>query len=485
MPYHQWKRRIKRKEKMDAVPCRGGTVINEQDSSQLAKLEAQVVQQGKCQSPKLQEFALLSSLQLHKHSNATLSCQFCQRVFPCTTSLSTHLLQQHTAVPESQGLEGQPLNYLFNQQDGGPYACAPSLTSLPLAQSPPSPIRPHLCSLCPREFRSQAGLACHQRLRHPVEWKRAQSRFWKEGGDKFPCPFCDKVFCHSPSLSRHHARCHKKVNRKTMTKHRRKSQLFPCRSCDMVFSQTSKLYLHRKEQHRRLEGNGEQMTAGATGKKKRRETHPCHLCSKVFPDPVSHWAHLKTHRGQQKRKQRGKMVCEPDKEQEVAHRRLFQCQQCDKAFRHRCDLNRHLNTHSKIREKSDPVWGPASEIGGGPAGKGERRRVKVDQEHGECQEKGDDGTFPCPSCEEVFSLHSALREHEEVHRSMGGVGRCSVCSHGMDNFRRMGRKVAGFYHCVPCKHAFRTLSVFLQHCQMHLLPCKDKEGGADSSHSDD
>ncbi|XP_061116041.1 zinc finger protein 883 [Conger conger] len=566
---------------MDTVPCSRGTVVNEEDSSQLAKLEAQAVQQEKCQSLKQQgpkdaircydsgqsfielpgllrhrqrdhtlrkphrcqacgqEFALLSSLQLHKHSDATLSCQFCQRVFPCSTSLATHLLQQHRAILENQGLQDQSFNY---HQNDGPYACVPcgrnfwqkpallhhqqagcdplsdlrpwphvgiltvsslipqaptppslpssavpiASTSLPPAYVAPSPIRSHLCSLCPREFRSQAGLACHQRLSHPLEWKRAQSRFWKQGGDRFPCPSCDKVFCHSPSLSQHQARCHmRKVKRKTRTKHRRKSQFFPCRSCDMVFSQTSKLYLHRKEQHCRLEGDGKQRTARPAGQLKRKHTHPCYLCSKVFPDALSYWAHLKTHSGQQRRIQRGKMVSELDKEQQVDQRRLFQCPQCDKAYSHRCNLSRHLHTHSKIREKSDPVLGPTDEIGEGPAGKGGRSSIKGHQAHKKCQDKEDDGTFPCPSCEEVFSLHSALREHEEVHQSMGGGWRCSVCSHGLDSFRRMGRNVAGFYHCVPCKHAFQTLSVFLQHCQMHLLPRTDKEGGTDSSDTND
>ncbi|KAJ8401560.1 hypothetical protein AAFF_G00378770 [Aldrovandia affinis] len=572
---------------MDAVPCSGGAVSNEQDS-QLAKLGAQVVQQGKWRSPKPQvskdvircdecgrsfieltglvrhkqrdhalrkphrchacgqEFALLSSLQLHKRSGATLSCQ--------------HLLQEHTERPESQGLEGWPFNNQF--QDGGPYACAPcgrdfsqkpallhhqqagcytlsdlrgpwndtgvltvpSLTlqapdppslplqapdppslpqapdppsllsspvpiaspSLPLASPPSSPSRSHLCSLCPRDFRSQAGLACHQRLRHPVEWKRAQAKFWKQGGDKFPCPSCDKVFCHSNSLSQHKARCRKtKVTGKTRNKQRLKAQLFPCRSCDMVFSQTSKLYLHRKEQHRRQEGDGEKRLAAgqtkrkeAAGQKKRREAYSCHLCSKVFSDPLSHWVHLKTHRAQQRLIQRGKRVSKPDKEQ------LFPCLQCDKVYRHRCNLSRHLHTHTKTSQTSNPVGRPAKEIGEGPAGKEGRRRLKDDQGCSEWRAKEDERTFPCPSCEEVFTLRSALREHEEVHQSMEGVSHCSVCSHGMGSFRGMGRMVAGFYHCVPCRQAFRTLSVFLQHCQMHLLPSPDKEG-TDARDADD
>ncbi|KAJ8263119.1 hypothetical protein COCON_G00155760 [Conger conger] len=472
------KRQIKGKEKMDTVPCSRGTVVNEEDSSQLAKLEAQAVQQEKCQSLKQQgpkdaircydsgqsfielpgllrhrqrdhtlrkphrcqacgqEFALLSSLQLHKHSDATLSCQFCQRVFPCSTSLATHLLQQHRAILENQGLQDQSFNY---HQNDGPYACVP----------------------CGRNFWQKPALLHHQ-----------------QAG-------CDPLSDLRP-WPHHQARCHmRKVKRKTRTKHRRKSQFFPCRSCDMVFSQTSKLYLHRKEQHCRLEGDGKQRTARPAGQLKRKHTHPCYLCSKVFPDALSYWAHLKTHSGQQRRIQRGKMVSELDKEQQVDQRRLFQCPQCDKAYSHRCNLSRHLHTHSKIREKSDPVLGPTDEIGEGPAGKGGRSSIKGHQAHKKCQDKEDDGTFPCPSCEEVFSLHSALREHEEVHQSMGGGWRCSVCSHGLDSFRRMGRNVAGFYHCVPCKHAFQTLSVFLQHCQMHLLPRTDKEGGTDSSDTND
>ncbi|KAJ8285595.1 hypothetical protein GJAV_G00028630, partial [Gymnothorax javanicus] len=553
---------------MDAVCCRGETVINEEDSSQLASIEAQLMLQDNCQGSKVQvpkhliscddcdqtfielsgllrhkqtehtlrkphrchacgqEFALLSSLQLHKHSNATLNCQFCKQVFQCSTSLASHLLQQHGALPASPELEGQSCNYLFNHHDGGPYACAPcgknfrqkpallhhqqagcykqsdswiagphtgnltvssltpqaptppplptspagiTLTSLPSTYLPPSPIRPHVCSLCPGEFRSRAGLACHQRLRHPLEWKRAQSKFWKLGGDRFPCPSCDKVFCHSVSLYQHQARCHKVVTRRRRTMRRCKSQCFPCSSCDMVFSQASKLYLHRKEQHQSNDENVEQSISGAVGQSKSKETHSCDACNKVLPDPLSYWAHVKTHHGLRRQIPKGKMVCEPDKKR-VANGRLFQCPQCDKTYRHRCNLSRHLHAHSKIREKSDRVAGRSDEIGGGPAGTGLKKRVKGDLEHKECPEKEDDGTFPCPSCEEVFSLQSALKEHEEVHQSLGGVQLCSVCGHDMDFFRRTSGKVAGFYHCVPCKQAFHTLCVFLQHCQKHLVP---------------
>ncbi|XP_036383667.1 zinc finger protein 271 [Megalops cyprinoides] len=553
---------------MDAVPIGVGAVrlqdafgncTTKTDSSQLAKLGAQAVQQGEKRSPKPQvpkdvfrcnecgrsflelaalvrhqqrdhalrkphrcyvcgqEFALLSSLQLHKRSHATLQCQLCQRSFSCTASLTNHILQQHTAVPENQGLEVWPFTCQIPCQDSGPYACAlcgrafshkPALlhhqqagchtlgdkralwphTALPTAphlmpqvptpsssappsftSNPPPPTRSHLCSLCPRGFRSRAGLACHQRLRHPLEWKRAQARFWKQGGDRFPCPSCDKVFCHSLSLSQHQTRCHtKKVKRKKRRKQRHTGNLFPCRSCDMVFSQTSKLYLHRKEQHRRQEVDGERRVTVVGRKTKRRELYPCHFCNKVFSDHLSHWAHLKTHHAQkQKRMQRGKRARKSV--EQVAHRQLFQCPHCDKAYRHRCNLSRHYHTHLKSSQKRNPVLKQPKDTGDDPERKEGRKGVKDDQECKIRQAQEGEESFPCSSCEEVFSQHSALSKHEEVHQTTEGMRRCSVCSHGMGSLRWAEGQVTGFYHCVPCRHVFQTLSVFLQHCQMHLF----------------
>uniref|UniRef100_A0A3B3T1D1 C2H2-type domain-containing protein n=1 Tax=Paramormyrops kingsleyae TaxID=1676925 RepID=A0A3B3T1D1_9TELE len=185
-----------------------------------------------------------------------------------------------------------------------PQAPEHSTRSPPIASTPPTPARLYFCSLCCREFRSQVGLASHQRLSHP-------------GGKKFPCPSCDKVFCHSPSLSQHKLRCHgQRARQMTRIKGKEetvgasphpKGRVFPCRSCDMVFSQTSSLQLHRKEQHRRPGG-----------------VYPCLYCSKVF-------GHHLTRRVQG---------------------RMYRCPRCGQAYHNHSNLIRHRCEYVKVLQRA-------------------------------------------------------------------------------------------------------------------------------------
>ncbi|XP_018613935.1 zinc finger protein 271 [Scleropages formosus] len=339
-------------------------------------------------------------------------------------------------------------------------------SSPPHASPPPSPTRPYFCSLCHRTFNSQVGLSSHQRLSHPVEWKLAQVTYWNQGGKKFPCSSCEKVFCHAASLYQHKRRCFGTQADETgagLQNH--KGQRFPCRSCDMVFSQTSSLLLHRKEQHSRPARPRDRGRMVTVLPKRRTGVHPCPFCSKVFSHHLPRWAHVRAHHAQQQlqRKRCHKVDYHKANKQEIA-KKLFRCSQCNKAYRSRGNLLKHHSTHAKAGRRSRTVHRKP--------GRRKNNRGKSEPQSSE------EEMYSCPFCEEVFSQLSSLREHELVHQPMNTARSCSVCQHSMGSARG-AESDARVYHCEPCQRTFRLLQVFLQHCQMHLVPLGDRGPAGD------
>ncbi|XP_048835960.1 zinc finger protein 135 [Brienomyrus brachyistius] len=358
-----------------------------------------------------------------------------------------------------------------------PQAPEHSTRSPPVASTPPTPARLYLCSLCCRKFRSQVGLASHQRLSHPAEWKQALDTYWGQGGKKFPCSLCDKVFCHSPSLSQHKLRCHGQTGRREKgetggANPHPKGRVFPCRSCDMVFSQTSSLQLHRKEQHRRPVRTRDRGRASTSHPKRRRRKagfYPCLYCSKVFGHHLTRQAHVRTlhpqpHFHLERRSH------EPQKSQEATGQevqgRKYRCPRCGQAYRNHSRLIRHRCQYVKVLQRA----ARRQEAG---CRKGEHsKRPEGNVEEGSGSDKEDNKVFPCPSCEEVFSQLLFLREHELMHQPVEetkacGVCRCDVGAPWSGKSHGAGARV---YHCEPCRRTFRTLRVFLEHCQIHLGP---------------
>lgn len=222
-----------------------------------------------------QKFALLSSLQLHKCPDSSPTCQACSGVprwgSPCPSC---------GAEPPGAFFSEEP----FFDRDISPYVCAPcgrafshkqellyhqqagecqpapldppSPAASPTPSSPPSPtcggVRPAACTLCPRMFRSAAGLASHMRNSHAK----------KTGA----------------------------LNKKGSSK-----KGFQCRSCDKVFPQTSLLYLHREEEHRRenIIPKPQRSSVKTTRRRQRGETYPCLHCGKVFLHHLTRRAHFK------------------------------------------------------------------------------------------------------------------------------------------------------------------------------------------------
>ncbi|XP_056588957.1 oocyte zinc finger protein XlCOF7.1 [Triplophysa dalaica] len=213
-----------------------------------------------------QKFALLSSLQLHNCPDSSSTCQACrgepQWGCPCPACgaepLSAFFSKEPIFDNDNSPYVCAPCGLAFSlkqellyHQQAGECQPAPLNPSSPAARptasytsSPPSPtctrVSPSSCTLCPRTFRSAAGLASHTRNFHKTT--------------------------------------------------------FQCRSCDKVFPLTSLLYRHREEEHRREkiiakpQRNSRRET---TRRRQRGETYPCLHCGKVFLHHLTRRAHFK------------------------------------------------------------------------------------------------------------------------------------------------------------------------------------------------
>nr|XP_057907620.1 zinc finger protein 660 [Doryrhamphus excisus]XP_057907621.1 zinc finger protein 660 [Doryrhamphus excisus] len=168
---------------------------------------------------------------------------------------------------------------------------------------------------------------------------------------------------------------------------------------------------------------------------------------------------------------------------------VYPCRNCGKLFLHHLSLNAHNTgpsclgafkkgkvTGNATKEPQSPEHRPNEKVKtslaqGKTVRAGPGRPMKEEEE-----DKVDaEGEFPCPSCTEVFSLQSQLREHMELHDSSEVSRECSVCTEEMHTFKWPASKRQRFYHCVPCQEGFSTLDSFLEHCQKHLETREEEE----------
>lgn len=423
-----------------------------------------------------QEFSLRSSLLLHKCDHDSTPCELCHGEShlgspcpACTTCTSDpgrpqdksphcqpHLLDSspYACAPCGRGFS-QKQALLHHQQAGCSEPPSPSDivdTSCLPGDSPPvsegdsarsdssdtpgsSSRTVNMCQFCSRTFHTEAGLQRHKQTNHVEEWLMApQGQKPKEESTSGEVRKGGNTTVNGDSIKRP----------KSETK------LLNCRSCDMVFRSTSKLYLHRKEKHSR-EKNIRREPRPVMSKRRRGGTYPCQVCGKVFFHHLSLRAHYRRHTASSFTTIKNisqSLGCTP-KDSKIPENRPNK-------------VKPSLADNKTVR-----------------AGRGRPRKVarlenKVTEPEGcsevpEMEEEEEvEREFPCPSCAEVFSVQSQLREHVELHQSSVKRSQCSVCTSEMDTCKWLGSKRQRLYHCVPCQQGFSALESFLEHCQEHL-----------------
>ncbi|XP_040922642.1 zinc finger protein 133 [Toxotes jaculatrix] len=426
-----------------------------------------------------QEFSLRSSLQLHKCDRDSSPCELChgesQLGSPCPACTTR---TSDPSRPQEKSLHRQP-----HLLDSSPYACAPcgrgfsqkqallhhqqagcseppspsdiiDAKSLPDDSPPvsegdstrsdssdtpgPSSRAVSVCQYCSRTFRTEAGLQRHKQTNH------AKERLMAPQGQK------TKGECTGGETRKG---VNTNVNGDPNVRPKSKKKLLNCRSCDMVFRSTSKLYVHRKEKHSR-EKNIRREPRPVISKRKSGDTFPCQVCGKVFFHHLSLRAHYRRHTASSFNTVR-------NKSQSVG------CTTKDSKL----SENRPNKTKTSVADNKTIRAGP------GRPRKVARLETKVSdlrskevpkvEEEG-VEEEEEEREFPCPSCPEVFSVQSQLREHVELHQSSMKRRQCSVCTNEMDTCKWPGSKRQRLYHCVPCQQGFSALDSFLEHCQEHL-----------------
>ncbi|XP_071329496.1 zinc finger protein 226 isoform X2 [Trachinotus anak] len=427
-----------------------------------------------------QEFSLKSSLQLHQCGRDSSSCELCRgesRLGSPCPACTAH--SSDPSRPQDKSLHRQP-----HLLDSSPYACAPcgrgfsqkqallhhqqagcseppspsdiaDASSLPDDSPPvsegdstrsdssdtpgPSSRAVSVCQFCPRAFRTEAGLKRHEHTNH------AEERLMASQGQK------TKGECTGGETRRGE---NSSVNGDPNVRPKSKKKLLSCRSCDMVFRSTSNLYVHRKEKHSR-EKNMRREPRPVISKRRGRDAYPCQVCGKVFFHHLSLRAHYRQHTASSFTAIRNK-------------------QSAGSSVR-----DSRLSENRPNKSKTSPADNKTGRAGPGRPRKVPRLETRVSdpgrckevpevQEEEEEEEEEEEREFPCPSCAEVFSLQSQLREHMELHQSSVKRRQCSVCTHEMDTCKWPGSKRHRLYHCVPCQQGFSALDSFLEHCQEHL-----------------
>ncbi|XP_062282885.1 zinc finger protein 135 [Scomber scombrus] len=418
-----------------------------------------------------QEFSLRSSLQLHKCDHGSSACELCHRGpqlgSPCPACTihtldpvrpqdkSTHLMDRspYTCAPCGRGFS-QKQALLHHQQAGCSEPPSPSDTAD--AGSPPDDSPPvsegdsarsdssdtpgpscracNVCQFCLRTFRTEAGLQRHKQTNHVEEQRRApQELKTKDEG----------------SGGEVRKGGNSKVNEDPNERPKSKKKL-SCRSCDMVFRSTSKLYIHRKEKHSR-EKHIRRESRPVVTKRRRTGTYPCQVCGKVFFHHLSLRAHYRQHTASSFTTIKNKNQCAEStaKDSNLLENRPNKANSC-------LEDNKNIRAGPGRPRKVPRVENKVSDPG-------KCREVPKVEEEEEVERE-----FPCPSCAEVFSVQSQLREHVELHQSSVKRRQCGVCTSNMTTLKWPGSKRQRLYHCVPCQQGFSALDSFLEHCQEHL-----------------
>lgn len=168
----------------------------------------------------------------HDHSDRTVNCRFCDRLFKGTMRMKAHMNKYHIAEIAGERKGKRPELHAC-EECGKTFLQRSRLRAHIKTHSTDKPFG---CAYCPSFFKSQRNMRMHE-VQHTSE-KTLQ------------CPQCDLKFYHAKHLKDH------------IRRHNR-TQSFPCDLCPRIFSYRSGLNEHMNSHTR-------------------ERLYTCEVCGKVF-----------------------------------------------------------------------------------------------------------------------------------------------------------------------------------------------------------
>jgi len=248
-----------------------------------------------CNKLFLQKFNFLAHIdRVHPDLGKNFSCQFCDRVYTTKDALNEHIKQSHKnpllicpmcqkVVATAESLKRHVQHCCLNPefQKG---VVIPTTKSSPKSSSSTSSsaleildVHPYQCMTCHKSYKSQSGLAFHNKTNHQDTEHR--------------CHLCGKSFSRPSNVQRHIETIHTKT------------KTFPCKWCGKDFRSTGGRDMHIHAEHNGIrfscnicfkefkrKGSLDRHMIGVH-KKDESSVFKCSICLKEFKQK----SHLKTH----------------------------------------------------------------------------------------------------------------------------------------------------------------------------------------------
>ncbi|CAJ1053979.1 zinc finger protein 665-like [Xyrichtys novacula] len=275
------------------------------------------------------------------------------------------------------------------------------------------------------------------------------------------CPICvDRRFRGQNKLARH---------MRTHTK----EKPFSCPVCSLTFSQSYHMTRHLRNQH-----DLGQYICTKCGKslgswlelKEHRKTHAvegltCLACDKQFKEKAELVRHLKVHK-------------------KVTNPRSLICGDCGKVFGRMYHLKRHLMSHRKAANVESYTCPDCQKTFAFPEDLNKHLEVHVKENNGTCPKcnrkfsspeeleahMGEhEKTYPCNTCGKKFKVEYALKKHEQSHQDEQYY--CSLCRKHFTKLSHYKRHIMVHdrreCRCPHCDSVFLQLTAFKYHLRTH------------------